>query len=458
LLAELAEARAHVAELEARLAQNSSNSSKPPSSDPPSVAPRSGREPSGKKRGGQPGHRRYEQTLLPPERVREVVDCLPAVCRRCGKALPKPDREAEPVRHQVVEIPKVVAMATEYRLHRCACEECGITTLGQLPPGIPSTMVGPRLAAVIAVCGGAFRISKRMTQELLANFFDVDVSLGTIAKTEKAASEAVAPAVAEVGAAMQVAPVVHADETGWREARAKAWLWVAATPMLAFFLIRRRRGGEVAKELLGAAFKGILCADRWSAYNWVNYLRRQFCWAHLRRHFKLFVDLGGDAHPVGTALVAATKSLFKHWHRVRDGTLRHSTFVAYARPLRDQINDLLRAGMHCRSRRVASMCGEILEGQHSMWTFLRHVGVEPTNNHAERTLRHAVVWRKTSGGTDSELGSRFVERMLTTVQTLRLQKRNVLDFMVAACQARLHGTPTPSLLPAHSDQPLAIAA
>ena len=145
-------------------------------------------------------------------------------------------------------------------------------------------------------------------------------------------------------------------------------------------------------------------------------------------------------------------------HRVRDGTLKRSTFEAYARPLRDRINDLLRQGIHCRSRKVASMCRTILEGQHSMWTFVRHEGVEPTNNLAERTLRHAVVWRKSSQGTDSENGSRFVERMLTTVQTLRVQQRNVLDYVVAACEARLHGRPTPSLLPGSGAQQLANAA
>lgn len=453
---EIASLRTKVSEMEARLAQNSSNSSKPPSSDPPSLAPRSGRERSGKKRGGQPGHSRYEQTLLPPERVREVVECRPEACRRCGKALS--GRDPEPLRHQVIDVPKVVAYAVEYRLHRCACPDCGITTLGALPAGVPSSMVGVRLAAIVAVCGGAFRMSKRMTQELLASFFDAPVSLGMISKTERAVSEAVAPAVDEVGAALRVAPLVHADETSWREARAKAWLWVAATTTMAYFLIRRRRGGVVAKELLGDGFAGILCSDRWSAYDWVDYLRRQFCWAHLKRHFKLFEDLGGDAKPVGVALQEATKTLFKHWHRVRDGTLKHSTFCAYARPLREQIHDLLRDGLRCRSRKVVGMCREILEGQHSLWTFLRHEGVEPTNNLAERTIRHAVVWRKTSGGTDSESGSRFVERMLTTVQTLRMQQRNVLDFVVAACEARLIQGPMPSLLPDRQGQQLANAA
>lgn len=447
---------ARVAELEAKLAQNSSNSSKPPSSDAPNVPPRPARESSGKKRGGQPGHKRHETTLLPPERVREVVDCVPESCRRCGAATLSANGSA--LIHQVLDVPRVVAMATEYRLHRCACARCGTTTVGRLPDGVPPTRIGPRLSAIIAVCGGAFRLSKRMTQELLANFFDAQVSLGAIANAEQSVSEAVAPAVADVGRSVQAAAVVHADETSWREQRKKAWLWVAATNRLAYFLIRDSRDTESAKELLGSGFGGFLCGDRWSSYNFVHYLRRQFCWAHLLRHFKLFEDLGGDSGPIGVELQAITKRLFKHWHRVRDGTLRRKTFQGYVPSMRAQINDLLRQGLHCRSRKVAGICRELLEGQHSMWTFVRHEGVEPTNNHAERTLRHAVVWRKTSGGTDSTSGSRFVERMLTTVQTLRLQHRNVLDYVVAACEAHLHHRTTPSLLTNADSKALAAAA
>lgn len=439
--------KARVAELEALVPRDSSNSSLPPSRDPPTAPPRPKREPSGKKRGGQPGHSRYEQTLLPPERVREVVDCVPVTCRRCGKGLK--GRDPAPLRHQVIDVPKVVADAVEYRLHRCLCPDCGITTQGDLPPGVASSVVGPRLAAIIAVCGGAFRLSKRMTQELLANFFDVHLALGMVSKSEQAVSAAVAAPVQQVGEALRRAPVVHADETSWRQSRAKAWLWVAATSTLAYFLIRARRGGEVARELLGEDFSGILCTDRWCAYDWVNYLRRQFCWAHLKRHFKLFEDLGGDSKPIGLALLDATRRLFKHWHRVRDGTLRRSTFRTYVQPLREEIHALLRRGMHCRSRRVASMCRTLLSGLHSMWTFVRLEGVEPTNNLAERTIRHAVVWRKSSQGTDSASGSRFVERMLTTVQTLRLQKRNVLEWVVAAYEAKLHRRAAPSLLPAN---------
>lgn len=433
-----------IRELKARLGQNSSNSSQPPSSDGPAT-PRQSREPSGKPRGGQPGHKQHKRVLLPPERVDRAFECIPEKCRRCGDALHGQD--AEPLVHQVLDVPAVVAMATEYRLHRLHCERCGITTQAQLPECVPSTGLGPRLQAIIAVCSGAFRLSKRMTQELVANFFDADVSLGSIVNAEQAVSEAVAPAVAEVGDAIRKAPVVHADETSWREARQKAWLWVATTTTFAYFLIRRQRSGAVAKEMLGEKFTGLLGSDRWSAYVFINYLHRQLCWAHLKRHWVAFEDHGPDAKRVGLGLQDATQRIFKLWHRARDGTLKRSTFRSYMRPLQDEVADLLRQGIRGTSRKVKSMCNEILKWQHSLWTFVRHEGIDPTNNAAERAIRHAVIWRKSSHGCDSESGSRFVERMLTTVQTLRLQHRNVLDYVAAACHAALRGVTPPSLLP-----------
>jgi transposase len=454
LQAEVRTLRAEVVELRAQLGQNSSNSSRPPSSDPPGAVPRRSREPTGKPRGAQPGHKKHERRMLEPERVRKVVQCRPQACRRCGRPLGGDD--PQPLVHQVLDVPPAMAFADEYRLHRLHCTGCGITTQGELPQGVPTTMVGPRLQAIIGVCSGAFRLSKRMTQDLLCNFFDVELSLGSIAQAEQAVSCAVAPAVAQAHAAIQQAPVAHADETSWRETGKKAWLWLATTAQLAVFLIRHRRSGACAKALLGAHFAGILCTDRWSAYQFVPSQRRQLCWAHLLRDFQSFADHGDEAKQLGHELVHVTRWIFRYWHRVRDGTLARSTFRVYMCALRRRIDALLRRGAVCSSRKVAGTCRDILAYRHALWAFVRSDGVEPTNNAAERALRHAVVWRKSSYGSDSEPGSRFVERILTVVQTLRLQQRNVLDYVTAACEAAHRGLAPPSLLPERVD--LAVAA
>lgn len=121
------------------------------------------------------------------------------------------------------------------------------------------------------------------------------------------------------------------------------------------------------------------------------------------------------------------------------------------------VEALLEEGAACGHRKTAGRCRKILELRLALWTFVRAEGVEPTNNAAERALRPAVLWRKGSFGSGSERGSRFAERMLTVAATCREQGRNVLDYLVAACEAHARGEPAPSLLPSAS-QPAAIAA
>jgi transposase len=451
--------RVQVQELTAQLKQNSANSSKPPSADPPQAAPpKKPHKPSGRQRGGQPGHERNERELVPLEKVTTVQDLKPEYCRACSRSLS--GRDPEPHRHQVIEIPKITPQVHEYRLHSLQCSMCDTTTRAQVPDGVPTGQFGPRLQAMVAVASGSYRMSKRTVEEMLADFFGVEISLGSICKLEQATGEALAAPVEEVAQEIKRAAVVHADETGWYQRGKRAWLWVAATTQLACFLVSQSRGAQVAKQLLGDAFKGFLVSDRWSAYAWVGAKRRQLCWAHLMRQFIGFQDYGPRAQRLGRALELRTTRMFRLWHQVRDGTLSRKRFRLQMRPIERAVLSHLRACTRLPIKKVAGRAREILELQVAMWTFVARPGVEPTNNHAERLVRHGVLWRKSSFGTDSEAGSRFVERILSAVGTLRLQKRNVLDYLEHACRAALRGEPPASLLPlpVSNDRPLAQAA
>ena len=435
-----------VQELQARLATNSSNSSRPPSSDGPGATPpQKPATPSGRQRGGQPGHPKHERRLLPPERVTQTTTLLPTACRRCGKSLH--GRDPAPHQHQVVEIPPLLAQAHDYWLHSLPCADCHICTRAELPAGVPAGCFGPRLQSMIAVCSGQYHLSKRMIAEMMSDFFDADLSLGSVSQLEADTSAALAAPVAQAAAHVLAQPVQHADETGWTEAKKRAWLWVVVASQVAVFLLNRSRGAQVARRLLGEVRQGILISDRWSAYNWIPTEQRQLCWAHLIRHFKGFADYGTQPQRLGIDLLACGKRMFDDWHRVRDGTLTRADFQHLMGPLSGEIVELLRAGSRCDAPKVAGRCREILKLEGALFTFVRVAGVEPTNNIAERALRPAVLWRKGSFGTDSEAGSRFVERILTVVTTLRLQQRNVLDYVTSACVAHRHGRPAPSLLP-----------
>ena len=435
-----------IAELEARLNQNSTNSSKPPSSDPIGVKRRPPDPPSKKRRGGQKGHPRRLRALVSPERVASVTDCKPTECRRCGQALGGED--AEPRRHQVAELPPIEPVVHEYRLHRLCCPYCDAITRGVLPAGVPNSAFGPRLHAALSVLTGAYRLSKRQVSQLCSDLLGLTISLGMIAKLERITADVLEHPVAELAEAVKAAEAANIDETGWREAHLKAWLWVVVTTAGVIFRIVRSRAGAVARDLLGEEPKPIIISDRFPGYEWIALKSRQICWAHLRRDMQAMIDRDNDGAEVGRQLLWQSNKLFEAWHKARDGTIQRSTFLQTVAWLRPMVRSSLERGAVCACPKSATTCTELLRLWDCLWTFTRVDGVEPTNNAAERALRHAVIWRRISGGTDSEAGSRFVERMLTVVATCRQQGTGVLDYLTRCHQARLGGHPVPSLITA----------
>jgi transposase len=203
------------------------------------------------------------------------------------------------------------------------------------------------------------------------------------------------------------------------------------------FVVRLSRGGAVGRDLLGAAFDGILVTDRFSAYNWYPVRWRQLCWAHLVRDIEAMIGRGGDSQEIGKALRLHAHQMFHSWHRVRDGTPKRSSFRNYMPPVRREVARLLEAGNTCGVPNTEGECWDILKRRQALWAFVHLEGVEPTNNAAERAIRPGVLWRKGSFGTQSAQGSRFVEAMMTVVATLKQQRRNPLDYLKTACEAAL---------------------
>lgn len=433
-------------QLREQVQQNSRNSSRPPSSDPPGTA-RRGQKPSGRRPGGQEGHTGVGWCLKPPEELKAVIAAKPEACVRCGRRFEESQGDPSPRRHQVTEIPPVVAETTEYQLHRLQCPGWG--TAAELPEGVPHGAFGPRVQAMVAALSGQYPLSKRPTEGMCEDFFGLELGLGTVSSLEQSMSEALAQPLAEALAWVQESSMANMDVTGWRQGngKQKAWLWTVVTGGVTVFLIRLSRGGQVAKELLGEAFGGIVGSDRWSGYNWLCPERRQLCWAHLLRDFAALLERGGVSQKIGEGLLQAADRMFDWWYRVRDGTLSREEFAARMHPLQMQVGEWLRAGASCDHKKTAATCAKVLQLEVALWTFVRIEGVEPTNNAAERSVRPGVLWRKGSFGTQSEPGSRFVERIMTVVATCKQQRRNVLEYLTEAAEAALRGQNAPSLLP-----------
>lgn len=449
LLKRIAELEARLREVESQLGRNASNSSIPPSANPPDAPPPVRKKATGRKPGGQPGHSAYLRVRLPAERVTEpIVHYWPEICETCHDdlpVLPGPD-DPEPRWHQVVELPEIPVQVTEYQGHGRCCANCGHVTWATIPEDIRAHVCGPRLAATMSFLSGVVHASKRAIEEFVESVCKVPIALGTVSNLEQEMSAALAQAHGEAQKAVQEADAKNVDETGWKQAGQKRWLWGAATAWVVCFVIVPTRGLAGLTALLGQKIKGIISSDRWSVYGHLKLGLRQLCWAHLKRDFQKLVDRGSDAKDVGEMGLDAVEVVFTLWHAFRGGGVSRTTFHREIALVRQTLHEWLERGCACLDSKAAAFCANLLAIEPALWKFTRKDGVEPTNNHIERLLRPGVLWRKNAFGCHSEPGCRFVERILTVVQTLRLQKRSVLEFLYHSLLAHRKAQKPPQLL------------
>lgn len=442
LLQTIAVQQREIDELRTRVNRTPQNSSQPPSSvhlhakpaPPPS---------SGKKRGGQPGHPKHERALVPPEEVTETFILKPQSCRGCGKRLSGED--PDPLRHQVFELPEIKPVIMEYQRHRLTCACCGVQTCAVLPRGVPEGQTGPRLTAFTGLLMGCFRQSKSRAKLFLEQWLGQPCSTGLTVKLQNLTTRALQPVYQQLCAALPAQPVLNIDETPTKEATAKSWLWTFVARGFTVFAVRPTRGAVVLDELLTEKFSGVVGCDRAKMY-WQEE-RLQWCWAHLKRDFQAMADSPHrQARGIGEELLAQTKLLFRRWHRFAAAAITRTGLKQTLAPVRRDVERLLRKGFVCGHGPTEGTCTELLHHREWLWTFLDHDGVQPTNNASERALRHGVIWRKLSFGTQSSSGSRFVETLLSIIETCRQQGRNVWEFVTEAVRRMFHRRRSKTLL------------
>jgi transposase len=440
LHATIADLHTRIAELESKQAKNSTNSSLPPSSKHPHAKPARPTPKSPRGAGGQPGHAKHHRPLLPTEQCQHVIPCVPPTCRRC--AAPLSGIDPQPLRHQVWELPEIKPSVTEYQRHRLTCR-CGTVTCGALPAGVPTGQAGPRLIAFSGLLMSCFRQSKRRAALFLSMILNQPACPGWMVSLQKLAAEAVQPAYDELVRQLPQQAVLYIDESPTKEGKTKSWIWTFVAATFTLFATRTSRAADILDQWLGKTYAGVIHCDRARMY-W-SFGRLQWCWAHLKRDIQGLIDSPcHTARRLGRDLMRPTKELFALWQKVRDGTLSRAAFVEQMKPIRAEVESLLLRGYF--NARVSGFCKGLWEHRQNLWTFVEVEGVEPTNNAAEQALRQAVIWRKLSFGTQSAEGSRFVERLLTVVETCRRQKRNVFSWLVDAVEARFAGKTAPSLL------------
>jgi transposase len=458
---EMAELRTENELLKEQLARTSANSSQPPSTDPQGVKPNR-KEASGKKRGGQIGHQGYERKLYPLEICQEVIEHSPQQCSECGAEF-NGSSSGEAYRHQVVEVPPVQAIVLEHRFYAITCTCCGKENQApEMAEIIVKGGYGSKVAGYVGLFSSQYRQSYRQVQKIMEAVFGIEMSLGTINRLRTEVSEAVSNAVVGAISYMQEQPTVGVDETGFRQrngdgqngTKTSGWLWVAVTPLIICFQVILSRASTAAQTVLGEAFAGFITSDRCPAYNWVDMEHRQLCWAHLKRDFIQISERVGVSAEIGKSLLEQEKQLFNLWYKFRNDLITRTELAQTVEPIKVEVLRILRevAAIQIGKKektplaKTVRTCRNLLKMEVALWLFVREEGVEPTNNAAERAIRPAVIWRRTSFGSDSAAGSLFVSRLLTVVSSLNLQERNVLDFLTESVSAARSDSIPPSLL------------
>lgn len=417
---ENAQLKKRVEVLEARLNQNSANSSKPPSSDSP-YAKKPEKKEKGKS-GAKKGHKGHRQEMLAPT-ITQILQ--PAACP-CGNThFP----ETHPYyTHQVIEFPEIIMEVTHVVLQRGHCPVCGKMNKALLPPEQRSGF-GPRLSAMIVEIAGNHGDSRTIAQNFCQSVLGVHISLGAIQKIIDRVTQAIEPHYVAIAQEARNAPVNNIDETSHRQKGKLSWLWVMANSLVVFFMIHGRRSGEAFKSLI-EEWNGILISDGYGIYQ--KYIGlRQTCLAHLIRHARGLAE-------------RKDKELARFGKRARS-ELQRLCYMAKAPPTRGEWQMFYARFIHLITSNLdkdderGKFARRLARELKCLWTFLSEQGVSPTNNHAERALRFAVIWRKRSFGTQSEKGDRWVERILSLRQTCRLRQKQTFPVLVEAISSYFKG-------------------
>jgi len=434
-----------VKDLEEKLNTNSRNSSKSPSQDP-NRRRQGKKKPSEKKQGAQKGHEGHTRGTVPSEEVTEFRNIHPSKCPQCGgnEFILDP---LQTEKRQVTELPEIQPQVIQFNIHTNLCACCGHTVKADIPKEAESAF-GPRLKGFIALLSGDLGLTKRKVVSL-AGYLNIKVSVGSVCNIHHLAGKILEKPYEEIKQYTFKQAAIHADETSWYRKGKRQWLWVVTGVKGAFFKIDPCRSSITFKKILGNESQNIpLTTDRYSAYNTYEG-PHQYCWSHLDRDFEKIAERDDVNSLIGSRLKESADEVFASWRAFQKGFLTRTELQDYVETfVMSSTKALILLGSigrecHPKTRRT---CKRLFSSFSSLWTYLYHEGVEPTNNLAERDIRPSVIQRKLTYGTQSDDGEVFVERILSVAVTFRKQAKNIFDYLTACFMAYSRDAPIPSPL------------
>lgn len=368
--------------------------------------------------------------------------------RRCPDCDSELEQTGEAKFQQQAELVEKPVLVTEYLLHGGHCPCCDKVFYPELPAGvIPGRLLGPRLLALFGYMKATMGVSITELKEFSSEVLKLDVSRGGVQKAILNVSEALAPAYEDLGNVVPEQESLHVDETGWKENGRRQWVWLFCNQLIAFFVISGSRGCRVLREVLGDNFPGALTSDFYSAYTKYATPKQQFCLAHLIRDIKFLAALPGDeAKQFGLKLLAFMRRLFKLWHA--RGSFTPEVWGKKRKRFKADLQRYLFSKRFEKGTDARRIQRRFIKHWESLFRFLEFPEVyQPTNNHAERTLRPLVRLRRISQGSRGKAGADWTARAASVVATCRLQSKSIWTFFQNAVYDYHFGGCPHSLIP-----------
>ncbi len=344
------------------------------------------------------------------------------------------------VQEDIAMVPRTVV--SSYVHDTAHCPKCNRQVIAPVEGELPFAPIGPNAKATALYLRHGLKLPYRKINAAMKTLFGLDFVAASTLGFENRASGNAAAIHCELLEKVRLEPIVHADETHWREDGQNFWLWYAGSESLAVFRIDPHRSGEAATTLLGKKLDGLLVTDAYAAYNAVQCAGgRQSCLAHLLRKSKeiseeLAAIEGADVPSV--RFCARLAKLFKDACKAK--IPRAEDRIALEERLRSRLDTICRkplafAKAETLRKRLVPGAREYTE----VFAFIAHGG-PPTNNHAERSLRPLVIFRKVCMGTRSPKGSDNVAIFASLAQTAALQGARMIEMF----RALFRSSPTPA--------------
>ena len=305
-------------------------------------------------------------------------------------------------------------------------------------------MLGARAMSFLAQMSSMYNITRKKAKKLFKEWFGIDISIGCLSESEGRMSDYVENCYKDLESALTKQSGLNADETGHKESGKRHYGWIFTNENLTFLTIEQSPGKKVLRDVFPEGFDGNITSDRYAAYNVFNIDQRQVCWAHLLRDFTRFSNSADPfTKKVGIGLLYQAERMFKIYHQRKNAQITQSQFLREISDIRKRVDVWIYRGSEAfELPRLNRFCKNLEKIQPALWHFAYSDGkIEPTNNLAERDLRQFVIWRKISFGSQSNRGSRFMERMISIRSTCAKQGVDFSEFLIDATKSFLLGTP-----------------